>query len=97
MSTLLESNNVSDAEILTIVNAGIHWVDGWYPFPVTIVELSADGNSPIWNEAFHWILVDYAIAKLMEREEYFDVADAAMAKAITGVRQMVKFYTGGRT
>lgn len=98
MSSLLESTAVSDTEIQTIINAGVHWVDGWYPFPgITIAELSAGGDSPAWNEAFHWILVNYSLAKLMEREEYFDVAAMQMEEAITGVRQMVKFYSGGRT
>ena len=98
MTTLLESTNVSDTELNDIINAGIHWVDGWYPFPgITIAELAADGNSPAWNEAFHWILVHFGAAKLYEREEYFDVAQAQMAEAMGLVRQMVKFYTGGRT
>lgn len=96
MTTLLESTNVSDTELNTILNAGIHWVDGWYPFPVTIIELAADGDSPAWNEAFHWILVNYGAAKLYEREEYFDIAQQQMAEALSQVRQMVKFYSGGR-
>lgn len=97
MTTLIESNNVSDTELDDIINNGIHWVDGWYPFPVSIAELSTDGSSPAWAEAFHWILVNWGVAKIMEREEYFDIANAQMGEAIAGVRQMAKFYSGGRT
>ncbi len=97
MSTVVEDTNVSDTELKDIINSGIHYVDGWYPFPVTIVELSASGDSPAFAEEFHWILVNWGIAKVMEREEYFDVAAAQIEECQRGLRSMTKFYTGGRT
>lgn len=97
MTTLLESNNVSDTELNNLINTGLHWVNSWYPWPVSIVELSTDGSSPAFAEPFHWILVHWAAAKLYEREEYFDVAQQQMNEAIAQVRQMVKYYTGGRS
>lgn len=97
MSSLVEDTYVSDAELNDIINNGLHWVDGFYPFPVTIVELSTDGSSPAFAENFHWVLVNWALAKVMEREEYYDVADQQLAQATSGVRRMAQFYTGGRT
>lgn len=97
LSTVVEDTNVSDAELDEIINSGIHFIDGYYPFPVTIVELGTDGASPAFAEQFHWILVNWGIAKLMEREEYFDVAAAQMQEVQVGLRSMAKFYTRGRT
>lgn len=97
LSAVVEDTNVTDGEVDNIINSGIHFVDGWYPFPVTIVELGSDGASPAFAEEFHWILVNWGIAKLMEREEYFDIADAQMGQVEKGLRSMTKFYTGGRT
>jgi len=96
MTTLLESNNVSDTELNNLIDAGLHWVDLWYPWPVSIVELSTDGSSPAFAEPFHWILVHWAAAKLYEREEYFDVAQHQMNEAINLVRHMAEYYTKGR-
>ena len=97
MTTLLESNNVSDTELNNLINAGLQWVISWYPWSVSIVELSSDSSSPAFAEPFHWILVHWVAAKLYEREEYFDVAQQQMNEAISLVRQMAEFYTRGRS
>lgn len=97
MTTLLESNNVSDTELNNLINTGLHWVNSWYPWSVSITELSSDSSSPAFAEPFHWILVHWVAAKLYEREDYFDVAQQQMNEAIAQVRQMVKYYSGGRT
>lgn len=95
--TLVESTNVSDANIRELINEALRWVDGVYPLPVTIIDLSASDDSPAFADAYHWIVSDYVQSKLYEREEYYDEAEQKMASASGGVRQLVKFYTGGRT
>lgn len=97
LSAVVEDTNISDTELNDIINSGIHYVDAWYPYPVSIVELGTDGASPAFAQEFHWILVNWGIAKLMEREEYFDVAASQMEEVQAGLRSMAKFYTGGRT
>src|SRR5690606_27460800 len=97
MTTLLESNNVSDAELNNLINTGLHWVNSWYPWPVCIVELSTDGSSPARAGTSDWILVQSPAVKVYEREEDLDVAQQQMNEAIAQVRPPAEAYTKGRT
>jgi hypothetical protein len=97
MLSLVESTNVSTSEINDLTDDALRTIAGLYPFPVTIIALSGGSSEPAFDESFHWIVVEWVLAQLYVREEYFDVAAAHKEMFQNGVRQMIKFYTGGRT
>ncbi len=55
-------------------------------------ELSAGGDTPEWDEAFHWILVEYAKWKLYEREEYYDQAERSFIMFTRYLADMEAYY-----
>ena len=61
----------------------------YYKNPTT---LSADDDTPEWDAAFHWILVEYAKWKLYEREEYYDVSERAFINYARYMNDMAAFY-----
>jgi hypothetical protein len=61
----------------------------YYETPTT---LSADGNSPAFNAAFHWVLVEYAKWKLYEREEYYDQSERARISYVSYLNDMIAWY-----
>lgn len=94
---LVEDINVSDNEIISLTNEALHFLEGYYPFSMTIGDLVLDTDSPTFNESFHWLIVEWVLAQVYKREEYFDIASEHEARFEAGVRQLIKFYTGGRT
>lgn len=55
-------------------------------------ELAAGGDTPEWDEAFHWIIVEYGKWKVWEREEYFDQAERAFIAFARYIADMEAFY-----
>ncbi len=55
-------------------------------------ELSAGGDTPEWDEAFHWIIVEYGKWKLYEREEYYDQSERAFLSFARYLEDMEKYY-----
>jgi hypothetical protein len=97
LRSLVESTTISNTEIQDIVNEGVQIVAAQYPYPVTIVTLTTDGQSPAWNAGYHWLLVSYALARIWEREEYFEQATVEFERFYSGMSDMALFYNGGRT
>lgn len=58
----------------------------------TPTELSNDTDVPEWSSQFHMLLADYAIARVWEREEDFQKAQAAQQRFDLRVEQMARHY-----
>jgi hypothetical protein len=54
--------------------------------------LAATGDSPQFEAAFHWILVEYAKWKLYDREEYYDQSERAFITYSRYLADMVDWY-----
>lgn len=61
----------------------------YYKNPTT---MSADDDVPEWDNAFHWILVEYGKWKLWEREEYFEQAERSRQTFTQYLADMSAFY-----
>lgn len=61
----------------------------YYKSPTT---LSNDTDTPEWSSQFHMLLADYAIARVWEREEDFQKAQAAQGRFDGRVEQMARHY-----
>lgn len=97
LRSLVESTTITDDEIEAVMNDGVNIVSAQYPYPVTIIELTTDGQEPAWNAGYHWLLVSYGLARVWEREEYFDQATMEFERFYSGMSDMALFYNGGRT
>lgn len=63
----------------------------YYKNPTT---LATDGATPEWDNAFHWMLVDYGKWKLWERTgEHFEQAEQSRRTFVTYLSDMSAFYT----
>lgn len=62
----------------------------YYKNPTT---LSADDDTPEWDVAWHWILVEYGKWKLYEREEYFTEAERAFNSYTRYLADMAAYYS----
>lgn len=58
----------------------------------TPTELSNDTDVPEWSSQFHMMLAEYAIARVWEREEDFQKAQAAQSRFDSRVEQMARHY-----
>lgn len=58
----------------------------------TITELSADGDEPVFHDAFHYALVEYTKWRLWEREEFFQEGQRAQLSYRTYLLNMQDFY-----
>ena len=58
----------------------------------TATVMATGGALPEWNAAFHDVLVDYVLAILYEREEFYDQSEAARQKFDVKLSKMKRFY-----
>lgn len=56
-------------------------------------ELSAGGDTPGFDEGFHWIIVEYAKWKLYEWAEYYDQAQRAAVTFVDYLEDMERWYS----
>lgn len=59
-------------------------------------EMSADGNSPEWDEAYHQILVSYVLAQVYESQEFYTQAQTKIDQFSSGMAEMKRFYNSNR-
>ena len=81
------------------------WLDKIYPVPepdtaknYTVryrkepTVMATDGASPEWSELFHYVLGDWTIWKVWERQEVFGHAQNAERDFLIGLERMAQFY-----
>ena len=61
----------------------------YYRTPVVLSGLSAELP---WASPLHSIMVDFAVSKLWEREEYFGERDIAFNRFLLGLNELKRFY-----
>jgi len=61
----------------------------YYKLPT---DLSGSSDTPEWTSTLHHILVDYAVSKVWEQQEYFDERDNAFKMFAFGVNELKRFY-----
>lgn len=57
-----------------------------------ITALSSGSTSPQFHAGFHWMLVEYCLWKLYEREEYYDQSERAFITYSRYLEDMKSFY-----
>lgn len=93
----VELSDFSDTYLDNLINRGMQAIGRFYPFPVNIVDLSTDGSEPAFAEEFHWLVVDWVVAMLYRNAGQSEPATIHIQLFREGIREMAKFYTGGRT
>jgi len=93
----VELTGFSDAYLNNIINRGVRYIGRRYPFPVSIVDLTSDADEPAFAEEFHWLVVEWVTATIYMNAGDVETGGPHMQRFDVGVREMIKFYTGGRT
>lgn len=58
----------------------------------TPTALSSDSDTPEWHTGFHYIIAEYAAAKVWEREEDLEKVGYHMGAFYDGINRMMMFY-----
>ena|SRR5690606_4753672 len=93
----VELTALSDTYLNNLINRGVRYIGRRYPFPVSIVDLDSDADEPAFAEEFHWLVVEWVAATIFMNAGDMETGGALMQLFDVGVRDMIKFYTGGRT
>ena len=93
----VELTALTDTYLNNLINRGVRYIGRRYPFPVSIVDLASDSDEPAFAEEFHWLVVEWVAATIFMNAGDVETGVPHMQLFNEGVRDMVKFYTGGRT